>query len=328
MDTLSHDPAQSSPRIAVLMGGTSSERPVSLSSGGAALTALKAKGYDAHAIDVGPDIAATITALRHLAPNVVFNALHGPGGEDGRIQGVLDWLSLRYTHSGVLASAIAMDKAATRVALEAAGLPIAKGCVISPTQLYEADPLPRPYVVKPVAEGSSVGVHIVRPGDNRRQAIAENWSFGDRILAEDFIPGRELTVAVLNDTPLAVTEILPQEAEGFYDFEAKYNAGGSRHLIPAPLPDAITQQALMLASQAHQALGCRGASRTDFRYDEHRHRLIILEVNTQPGMTPTSLLPEQAAWRGMDYPTLCHWMVEDALHDQPYPVQPFLKDSP
>lgn len=310
----------SSIRVAVLMGGTSNERPVSLSSGHAVLAALSDRGYDAHAVDVGPDIAQTIEQLRQLAPAVVFNALHGPGGEDGCIQGVLEWLALPYTHSGVLASAMAMDKAATRMALEAAGLPVATGKVITPVELADHDPLPRPYVVKPLSEGSSVGVEILHPGDQRRRDIAQSWRFGATLLVEDFIPGRELTVSVLRDTALAVTEILPQEQEGFYDFEAKYSTGGSRHIVPAHLPDAITQRALSLACQAHKALGCHGASRTDFRYDEDHQHLVILEVNTQPGMTPTSLLPEQAAYRGMDYSALCHWMIQETLKSSPTSV--------
>lgn len=310
------------------MGGISHERSVSLSSGQSVLTALREKGYDAHAIDVGTDIAHVITQLRQLSPHVAFNALHGPGGEDGCIQGVLEWLSLPYTHSGVLASAMAMNKASTRLALQAKGLPVASGKVITPTQLAEEDPLPRPYVIKPLAEGSSVGIDILHPGDNRRHAIAQSWKFGEHLLVEDFIPGRELTVSVLRDTALGVTEILPQREEGFYDFEAKYAQNGSRHLIPAPLPHAITQRALKLSCQAHQALGCRGASRTDFRYDEQRQRLVILEVNTQPGMTPTSLLPEQAAWREMDYPTLCHWIVQEALSNSHPSVSSLLNAAP
>ncbi|WP_202401627.1 MULTISPECIES: D-alanine--D-alanine ligase [unclassified Saccharibacter] len=316
--------APSSLRVAVLMGGTSNERTVSLSSGRAVLAALLEKGYHAHAVDIGADIATTIAELRRLSPHVAFNALHGPGGEDGRIQGVLEWLSLPYTHSGVLASAMAMDKAATRMALEASGLPVATGKVVTPQELAQADPLPRPYVIKPLAEGSSVGVEILHQNDPRREELARTWRFGEHLLVEDFIPGRELTVSVLRETALGVTEILPNEGEGFYDFNAKYSAGGSRHIIPAILPTTITQQALSLACQAHNALGCSGASRTDFRYDEQRQRLVILEVNTQPGMTPTSLLPEQAAWRGMDYVSLCHWMIQDALGLSPAPVSSLL----
>ncbi|EHH68654.1 D-alanine--D-alanine ligase [Gluconobacter morbifer] len=300
-------------KVAVLYGGTSSERPVSLVSGQAAIDALKEKGHDVTPIDVGPDIAVTISALRSAAPDVVFNALHGPRGEDGTIQGVLEWLNLPYTHSGLRASAVAMNKAATRTLLAAAGLPVAEGRVVTVEELAEADPLAAPYVVKPVAEGSSVGVEIIRPGDNRRKAIADGWKFGRTALVENFIPGRELTTGVMGDRALAVTEILPAETAAFYDFDAKYKAGGSRHVVPADLPDGVTERALDYARRAHEALGCAGASRTDFRYDDATDRLVILEVNTQPGMTPTSLLPEQAAYRGISYPDLCDWMVREAL---------------
>lgn len=310
--------------IAVLMGGTSSERSVSLSSGKAVMAALKEAGHHVHAIDAGPDITATIKSLKAYTPDAVFNALHGPGGEDGAIQGVLEWLGMPYTHSGILASAVAMNKASTRMALQAAGLPVAEGCLITPEELKQQAPLPAPYVLKPVAEGSSVGVHILHEDDSEtRRTIANSWTFGPQILAERFIPGRELTVAVLGDDALAVTEILPQEGGGFYDFAAKYQANGSRHIIPAPLPTDITEQALTLARKAHQALGCKGASRTDYRYDGDSGELIILEVNTQPGMTATSLLPEQAAARGVSYPLLCHWLVMDALGKaQPLSLHP------
>ncbi|GBR70617.1 D-alanine--D-alanine ligase [Gluconobacter kanchanaburiensis] len=300
-------------KVAVLLGGTSSERPVSLVSGAAAIEALREKGHDVTPIDVGPDIVTTISALRAAAPDVVFNALHGPLGEDGAIQGVLEWLGLPYTHSGVRASAVAMDKGATRILLAAAGLPVAQGRVVTIDELLEADPLCAPYVIKPVAEGSSVGVEIVRVGDNRRAQIAKNWRFGKEALVESFIPGRELTAGVMGDRALAVTDILPCETANFYDFEAKYKAGGSRHVVPADLPQAVTDRALHYALRAHQVLGCKGASRTDFRYDGETDTLVILEVNTQPGMTPTSLLPEQAAYCGISYPDLCDWMVREAL---------------
>lgn len=301
-------------KVAVLYGGTSSERPVSLVSGEAAISALREKGHDVTPVDVGPDLAVTIQALRAVAPDVVFNALHGPKGEDGAIQGVLEWLNLPYTHSGIRASAVAMDKGATRILLAAAGLPVAEGRVITVAELAEADPLPVPYVIKPVAEGSSVGVEIIRAGDNRRAEIARTWPFGKEALAESFIPGRELTAGVMGDRALAVTDILPAETAAFYDFEAKYKAGGSRHVVPADLPADVTERALDYALRAHQTLGCAGASRTDFRYDDETDTLIILEVNTQPGMTPTSLLPEQAAYCGISYPDLCDWMVQEALN--------------
>lgn len=300
-------------KVAVLYGGTSSERPVSLVSGNAAISALRKKGHEVTPVDVGADIAVTIQALRAAAPDVVFNALHGPKGEDGAIQGVLEWMGLPYTHSGIRASAVAMDKGATRMLLAAAGLPIAEGRVITPEELAEADPLPVPYVVKPVAEGSSVGVEIIRQGDNRRAEIAKNWRFGKEALVETFVPGRELTAGVMGDRALAVTDILPAETAAFYDFEAKYKAGGSRHVVPAELPESVTERALDYALRAHQILGCSGASRTDFRYDDETDTLIVLEVNTQPGMTPTSLLPEQAAYCGISYPDLCDWLVQEAL---------------
>ncbi|UMM08663.1 D-alanine--D-alanine ligase [Gluconobacter frateurii] len=301
-------------KVAVLYGGTSSERPVSLVSGEAAISALRKKGHDVTPVDVGSDIAVTIQALRAAAPDVVFNALHGPKGEDGAIQGVLEWLNLPYTHSGIRASAVAMDKGATRILLAAAGLPVAEGRVVTVAELAEADPLPVPYVIKPVAEGSSVGVEIIREGDNRRAEIARTWRFGKEALAESFIPGRELTAGVMGARALAVTDILPAETAAFYDFEAKYKAGGSRHVVPADLPENVTARALDYALRAHQTLGCAGASRTDFRYDDETDTLIILEVNTQPGMTPTSLLPEQAAYCGISYPDLCDWMVREALN--------------
>ncbi|MBS1024973.1 D-alanine--D-alanine ligase [Gluconobacter cerinus] len=300
-------------KVAVLYGGTSSERPVSLVSGNAAISALREKGHEVTPVDVGADIAVTIQALKSAAPDVVFNALHGPKGEDGAIQGVLEWMGLPYTHSGIRASAVAMDKGATRMLLAAAGLPIAEGRVITPEELAEADPLPVPYVVKPVAEGSSVGVEIIRQGDNRRAEIAKNWRFGKEALVEAFVPGRELTAGVMGDRTLAVTDILPAETAAFYDFEAKYKAGGSRHVVPAELPESVTERALDYALRAHQILGCSGASRTDFRYDDETDTLIVLEVNTQPGMTPTSLLPEQAAYCGISYPDLCDWLVQEAL---------------
>jgi len=301
-------------KVAVLYGGTSSERPVSLVSGEAAISALRKKGHDVTPVDVGSDIAVTIQALRAAAPDVVFNALHGPKGEDGAIQGVLEWLNLPYTHSGIRASAVAMDKGATRILLAAAGLPVAEGRVVTVAELAEADPLPVPYVIKPVAEGSSVGVEIIREGDNRRAEIARTWRFGKEALAESFIPGRELTAGVMGARALAVTDILPAETAAFYDFEAKYKAGGSRHVVPADLPENVTARALDYALRAHQTLGCAGASRTDFRYDDETDTLIILEVNTQPGMTPTSLLPEQTAYCGISYPDLCDWMVREALN--------------
>ncbi len=302
-------------RVAVLHGGISAEREVSLATGGQVVAALRLAGFDVVPIEVGADLAAVIAALQAAKPEVVFNALHGRFGEDGCIQGVLDWLGLPYTHSGLRASAIAMDKQAAKAAFAAAGLPVAEGRIVSPEELEAEDPLPRPYVVKPVNEGSSVGVEILRDGDNRRADIARAWRFDRRIMAEAFIPGRELTVAVMGDRPLEVTEILP--AAGFYDYEAKYADGGSRHVLPAPVAPAIRDQAMDIALRAHRALGCRGVSRADFRYDDtagEPGRLVILEVNTQPGMTRTSLVPEQAAHVGIAFPELCAWMVREARH--------------
>jgi D-alanine-D-alanine ligase len=299
-------------RVAVLYGGISAERDVSLSSGRQVIAALRDAGFAVTPIEVGADLRAVLAAL-DPAPDVVFNALHGRFGEDGAIQGVLDWLGIPYTHSGVRASSLAMDKSAAKAVFAAAGLPVAHGRVIEIEKLADADPLPRPYVIKPLNEGSSVGVSIIRAGDNRRAAVADTWRFGPLAIVEEYVPGRELTVAVLGDRPLAVTEIAPRQ--GFYDYEAKYAEGGSRHVVPALVhPDAYAR-ALEIALAAHRALGCRGATRADFRYDDTEGepgRLVLLEVNTQPGLTPTSLLPEQAAYRGMSFAELCAWMVEQA----------------
>ncbi len=303
-------------RVAVLHGGISAEREVSLSSGAQVIAALRGRGFDVQPIEVGRDLAAVLAALsppHGPRPDAVFNALHGRFGEDGVIQGVLDWLAIPYTHSPARASALAMDKAASRLVFEQAGLPVARGRVVSPQVLAEADPMPLPYVVKPVAEGSSVGVHILREGDNRREALAREWSFGDEMLVEEYVPGRELTVGVLDDRALAVTDITARA--GFYDYESKYGANGSRHVIPAVVHPDVAASAMRMAVQAHRALGCRGATRADFRYDDTQGepgRLVLLEVNTQPGMTPVSLLPEQAAWCGLDFSALCAWMVEHA----------------
>jgi D-alanine-D-alanine ligase len=300
-------------RVAVLYGGISAEREVSRSTGLQVIAALRQSGFDVDPIEVGADLSAVIDALSPK-PDVVFNALHGRFGEDGVIQGVLDWLGIPYTHSGVRASALAMDKAAAKALFAAAGLPIARGRSVPIAELEADDPLPLPYVVKPVNEGSSVGVEIVRGGDNRRAEIARSWQFGPCALVEEYIPGRELTVSVMGDHALAVTEILAV-ANSFYDYESKYADRGSRHIIPAPVhPDAYAR-AMQVAVAAHQALGCRGASRCDFRYDDtagEPGRLVLLEINTQPGLTPTSLLPEQAAYLGMNFPQLCAWMVENA----------------
>ena len=299
-------------RVAVLYGGISAEREVSLASGRQVIAALREAGFEVVPIEVGPDLRTTLAAL-DPKPDAVFNALHGRFGEDGSIQGVLDWLAIPYTHSGVRASALAMDKAAAKAVFAAAGLPVAAGRVVDIASLEHADPMPLPYVIKPLNEGSSVGVEILRAGDNRRAAVAAGWKFGPVALVEEYIPGRELTVGVMGDRALAVTEIA--SAHSFYDYEAKYAEGGSRHVIPAQVHTDVYAEALRLALAAHRALGCAGASRADFRYDDTEGepgRLVLLEVNTQPGLTATSLLPEQAAHLGMSFPRLCAWMVEHA----------------
>ena len=299
-------------RVAVLYGGISAERPVSLVSGAQVIAGLRTAGFDVTPVLVGESLPALLAALTP-APDVVFNSLHGRFGEDGCVQGVLDWLGIRYTHSGLRASALAMDKVAAKSVFAAAGLPVAAGAVVDLATLERADPMPLPYVVKPLNEGSSVGVEILRAGDNRRAKLARSWAFGPTAMVEEYIPGRELTVSVLHDRALAVTEIAA--ATAFYDYEAKYAEGGSRHSIPAAIPAAAAAQAMAIALAAHQALGCRGATRADFRYDDtavEPGRLVLLEVNTQPGLTPTSLLPEQAAYCGMDFPSLMAWMVEHA----------------
>ncbi len=300
-------------RIAVLYGGISAEREVSLRSGAQVIVGLRQAGFDVLPVEVGEDLGAVLAALTPK-PDAVFNALHGRFGEDGAIQGVLDWLDIPYTHSGVRASSLAMDKAAAKAVFGAAGLPVPRGRVIKVGELEAADPLPRPYVVKPVNEGSSVGVEIVRQGDNRRAEIVRSWRFGHTALVEEYIAGRELTVAVMGERALAVTEIIA-EAGCFYDYESKYADGGSRHVIPAGVHPDIYGRALAIALAAHRALGCRGTTRADFRYDDtagEPGRLMLLEVNTQPGLTPTSLLPEQAAHCGIGFPALCAWMVENA----------------
>jgi D-alanine-D-alanine ligase len=300
-------------RVAVLYGGISAERDVSLSSGVQVIAALRESGFGVISIDVGPDLGAVIAALTPK-PDVVFNALHGRFGEDGAIQGVLDWLGVRYTHSGVRASALAMDKPAAKALFVSANLPVAAGRIVSIEDLVAGDPLPRPYVVKPLNEGSSVGVTVVRSGDNRRMEIVRDWTFGPVALVEEYIPGRELTVGVLDERALAVTEIRAV-AGTFYDYESKYADGGSRHIIPADIHPAAYTQAMDVAVAAHRVLGCRGATRCDFRYDDtagEPGRLVLLEINTQPGLTSTSLLPEQAAHCGMSFSQLCAWMVENA----------------
>ncbi|HXI87240.1 MAG TPA: D-alanine--D-alanine ligase [Parvularculaceae bacterium] len=298
-------------RVAVLKGGWSPEREVSLNSGAACGKALREAGYDVVEIDAGRDLAAE---LKKAAPDAVFNALHGQWGEDGCVQGLLEVMGLPYTHSGVLASALAMDKQRTKLVLAGAGVPSPEGRIVARTLAAGGHVMEPPYVIKPNAQGSSVGVFIVRKGDNRppEELTSNKWALGDEVLVEKFIPGRELTVAVMGDRALCVTEITTSLA--FYDYEAKYAAGGSKHILPADLPPAITERCLALARKAHQALGCRGVSRSDFRYDENAkgEQLFFLEINTQPGMTGTSLVPEQAAYCGIPFSELCAWLVEDA----------------
>ena len=299
-------------RVAVLYGGISAEREVSLASGIQVIAALRDAGFDVQPVLVDGDLGSLLAALTPK-PDAVFNALHGRFGEDGAIQGVLDWLGIPYTHSGVRASATAMDKVMAKSVFRQAGLPVPHGRMVDMDELEAADPLPLPYVIKPANEGSSVGVEIMRSGGNRRAEIARTWRFGNAALVEEFIPGRELTVGVMGDRALTVTEI--RATQGFYDYEAKYADGGSTHLLPAAVHPDIHASALEMALAAHRALGCRGATRADFRYDDTKGepgRLVLLEVNTQPGLTPTSLLPEQAAHCGFSFPQLCAWMVEHA----------------
>ncbi len=299
-------------RVAVLQGGLSPERPVSLSTGAGVAAACGRLGHVVEAID--PAVASWPEKIKAFQPDVAFNALHGEWGEDGRIQGVLDYLQIPYTHSGVMASALAMDKARARAVLGAAGCPIAQGLVMNRLKAAKGHPMAVPYVVKPNTGGSSFGVFIVREGANRppEQLLDPDWAYGDDVVIEEYIPGKELTVAVLHDRgALAVTEIIAAGG-GWYDYDAKYAEGGSRHIVPADLPEALYQRCLDEAVRAHRALGCRGLTRTDFRYDPARDRLIVLEVNTQPGMTPTSLAPEQAAVCGLSYDDLVAWMLADA----------------
>jgi len=298
-------PGKAASTIAVLMGGPSAEREVSLVSGRECAAALRQAGYTAVEVDCGPDLAQR---LQTLAPDVAFNALHGRWGEDGAVQGLLEWLAIPYTHSGILASALAMDKARAKEVFAAAGLPIAQS-VLAPREAVEAGHvLPPPYVVKPNNEGSSVGVYIVRPGSNAPRLAA---TMPATVMVESYVAGRELTVTVMGDRALCVTDIL---TDGWYDYDSKYKTGGSRHVLPADLPAEITAACLDYALRAHRALGCRGLSRSDFRWDDVRGLagLILLEVNTQPGMTPTSLAPEQAAACGITFPQLVDWMVKDA----------------
>ena len=301
--------------VAVLMGGSSAEREVSLVTGKACAAALRDAGYRVAEVDAGRDVAALVEALTP-PPDAVFNALHGRWGEDGCVQGILELLGIPYTHSGLLASALAMDKPVAKRLFEAAGLVCPEGHVVDAAELVAGDVMPRPYVVKPVNEGSSVGVRIVKNGTNLPPVDLSQWPPGTKLMVEKYIAGRELTVAVMGDRPLAVTEIRPRQ--GFYDYEAKYTDGRADHVIPAQIPAEVYDRAMEMALTAHRALGCRGVSRADFRYDDTSKAagdLYLLEINTQPGMTPLSLVPEQAAYLNISFPELCAWMVEHAACD-------------
>jgi D-alanine-D-alanine ligase len=298
--------------VAVLMGGWSSEREISLRSGKACSDALERQGFRVSRIDVDRKVAST---LAQLGPDVALNLLHGRPGEDGTMQGVLEVLAIPYSHSGVLASALAMQKDRAKVVMAAAGVPVPDGIVVSRLEAAKAHPLPRPYVIKPISEGSSVGVFIVTDTHTHppQELTREDWAFGEDVLCERYIAGKELTCAVMGDKALDVIEIVPTVK--FYDYEAKYAPGGSKHVLPAEIKPNVYQEARRLALQAHRALGCRGVSRADFRFDdrmEGTQGLVCLEVNTQPGMTETSLVPELAAYAGITFEELVKWMVEDA----------------
>ncbi len=303
-----------SSHVAVLMGGWSAEREVSLVSGKAVAEALAKSGYKVSEVDVDHDVASV---LKKLAPDVVFNAAHGRWGEDGCLQGLLEIMEIPYTHSGVLASAAAMNKPLANSLFRDAGIPVPESEIITREALTKSPPMERPFVLKPLNEGSSVGVDIVMEGDNRDLSVLAAWSNCDEAMVERYIPGRELTVAVMGDKALGVTEIIPNE--GFYDYSAKYSEGRANHVIPAPVAEEIYQEAQRLAVLAHKTLGCCGVSRADLRYDDtagEPGQLYMLEINTQPGMTPLSLVPEAAAHAGIDFTELVVWMVEEAGCDR------------
>jgi len=290
----------------MLMGGPSAEREVSLSTGRECARALRGEGYEVVEVDAGPDLVAQ---LKHIKPDVVFNALHGRWGEDGCVQGILEWLRIPYTHSGVLASALAMDKERSKAAYRTAGLPVVDSVIAAKDEVRARHVIAPPYVVKPNNEGSSVGIYIVQEAANSPPQLSQEMP--ELVMVEAYAPGREMTVTVMGDRPLCVTDII---TDGWYDYEAKYADGGSRHVLPAEIPEEITQLCLDYAVKAHEVLGCRGVSRTDFRWDESRgaEGLVLLETNTQPGMTPTSLTPEQAEHCGVSFGRFCAWLVEDA----------------
>lgn len=301
-----------SKHVAVLMGGWSAEREVSLNSGRACAQALEQRGFRVTRIDVGRDIASVLAALK---PDAALNVLHGRPGEDGTLQGILEVLAIPYSHSGVLASAMAMQKDTAKIMLMAAGIPVPEGVIVSRFEAGKAHVLPRPYVLKPIAEGSSVGVFIVTEQHEHppQELFREDWAFGEFVLGERYIPGKELTCAVMGDAPLGVIEIVPTVS--FYDYAAKYAQGGSTHILPAQISPEVYEETRRLTIAAHRALRCRGVSRADFRYDDRVPGvggLACLEVNTQPGMTETSLVPEMAAHAGVSFAELVEWMVEDA----------------
>lgn len=298
--------SRATPKVAVLMGGFSAEREVSMSTGHECAAALREGGFDVVEVIADRDLASE---LQKIKPDVVFNALHGRWGEDGCVQGMLEWLGIPYTHSGVLASSLAMDKERTKAAYKSAGLPIADSVVASKADIQDRHMMAPPYVVKPYNEGSSVGIYIVQDLANGPPKLADDMP--DQLMVEKYVAGREMTVSVLGDKPLTVTDII---TDGWYDYDAKYKEGGSRHEVPAKIPQDIFDACMDYALKAHNVLGCKGLSRTDFRWDEAKGLagLILLETNTQPGMTPTSLSPEQAAECGMSFPDLCRWLVEDA----------------
>jgi D-alanine-D-alanine ligase len=302
--------SRAAPRICVLKGGLSAEREVSLSSGHECAKALRVAGYEVIELDARGDV---VQRLVEIAPDVVFNALHGRYGEDGCIQGILEWLRIPYTHSGVLASALAMDKERSKAAFVSAGLPIVASIIAPKDEVMARHLMEPPYVVKPNNEGSSVGVYLVADGANAPPQLGPEMP--EEVMVEAFAPGRELTTTVIGDRALTVTDIV---TDGWYDYDAKYKPGGSRHIVPADIPTEISEACLDYARRAHEALGCRGVSRTDFRWDAPRglEGLILLETNTQPGMTPTSLVPEQAAHCGISFSALCQWIVEDASCDR------------
>jgi D-alanine-D-alanine ligase len=296
--------------VAVLMGGWSAERDVSLRSGRACADALVRLGYQVTNIDVTPQIASTLTAAK---PDIALNVLHGRPGEDGTLQGILEILGIPYSHSGVLASSLAMRKDYAKTLFRAAGIPVAEDLMVKRTEAAKSHLMPPPYVIKPVAEGSSVGVFIVTTAHSHppQELYRDDWAFGEMVMVERYVPGKELTCAVLGDRALDVIEIVP--ATRFYDYEAKYAAGGSKHVLPAQILPKIYQEVRRLTLAAHNALGCRGVSRADFRYDDRgTGELVCLEVNTQPGMTETSLVPELAAYAGITFDELVRWMVQDA----------------